>query len=585
LVKDKVTRKLAAILAADVAGYSRLMEINEKATARTLKTYRQAIDKLIAKHGGRVFGGAGDSVVAEFASTVEAVNSAADIQHAIEKRNAQLEKARRMRFRIGINLGDVLVEGDDLLGDGVNVAARLEGLAEAGGICVSDAVFQSVVGKVDTSFEDLGERKVKNIARPVHAYRAIAVSDTFDAAATAVSDAMLERPSVAVLPFANMSGDAEQEYFSDGLTEEVITALALWRSFPVIARNSSFAYKGKAVDVKRIGRELGARYLLEGSVRKSGNRVRVTAQLIDAASGHHVWVEKLDRELDDVFALQDELTQRIAANLEPAIGKAELARSKTKPPDNLDAWDYYLRGRSRLHEFTKEGNVEARKMFERTIEIDPTYCEAFANLAWTHARDLLLEYPEDREGSMAALYEAARQAVVLDDESSLAHHLLSTAYIWRNELDLAIGEGRRAVAFNPNDADSRHALGNKLDLAGDPEGITLMEQAQRLNPQDPQRHMQLSFLARAYLNARQYDRSMETAQKAIQWRPDYPHAHYVLALGLGHLGREKEARAALDECERFHPGFVEKRADWRPYPSDDSNLHLRQGRCKAGLTK
>jgi adenylate cyclase len=584
LVKDKVTRKLAAILAADVAGYSRLMGIDEEATARTLKTYRQAIDKLIAKHGGRVFGGAGDSVVAEFVSIVEAVNSAVDIQRAIEKRNAKLEKAARMRFRIGINLGDVLVEGDDLLGDGVNVAARLEGLAEAGGICISDAVFQSVAGKVDARFENLGERKVKNIARPLHAYRVLAGLDSFDAAAMAMSDPMLERPAVGVLAFANMSGDPEQEYFSDGLTEEIITALALWRSFPVIARNSSFAYKGKALDVKRIGRELGARYLLEGSVRRSGNRVRVTAQLIDATSGHHVWVEKLDRELDDVFALQDELTQRMVASLEPAIGKAELARSKTKPPDNLDAWDYNLRGRSRLHEFTKEKNLEARKMFERAIEIDPSYCQAFANLAWAHSRDLLLEVADDRAGSMEALYEAARQAVALDDESSLAHHLLSTAHIWRNELDLAIGEGRRAVALNPNDADSRHALGNKLDLAGDPEGITLMEQAQRLNPQDPQRHMQLSFLARAFLNARQYDKSMETARKAIQWRPDYPHAHYVLALGLGHLGRELEARAALDNCERLHPGFVEMRADWRPYPGDDSNQHLREGRYKAGLT-
>jgi adenylate cyclase len=284
------------------------------------------------------------------------------------------------------------------------------------------------------------------------------------------------------------------------------------------------------------------------------------------------------------MTLQDDLTQRIVANLEPAIGKAELTRSKTKPPDNLDAWDCYLRGRARLHEFTKEGNVEARKMLERAIELDPSYCDAFANLAWTHSRDLLLEYTNDRKGSIAALFEAARRAVALDDQSSLAHHLLSTAYLWRNELDLAIAEGRRAVALNPNDADSRHALGNKLDLAGDPQGIALMKQAQRLNPQDPQRHMHLSFLARAYLNARQYDKSVEIAREATQWRPDYPHAHYVLALGLAYLGREKEMRAALDECERLHPGFVEKRADWRPYRNDDSNQHLCEGRHKGGLT-
>lgn len=584
MARDKVTRKLAAILAADAAGYSRLMATNEKATALTLKAYRQVIDKLIAKHDGRVFGGAGDSMVAEFASTIAAVSSAVDIQHAIEKRNSKLEKARRLYFRIGINLGDVIVEGDNLLGDGVNVAARLEGLAEAGGICISDAVFQSIAGKVDMRFEDIGEQKVKNIARPLHAYRVLAGSDAFDTAPAAAAEAILRRPAVAVLPFANMSGDPEQEYFSNGLTDEIITGLALWRSFPVIARSSSFVYKGEAADVKRIGRELGARYVLEGSVHRSGSRVRVTAQLIDAASGHHVWVGKLDREFNDVFALQDELTQRIAASLEPAIGKAEFARLKTKPPDNLDSWECYLRGRSRLHEFTRTGNVEARKMFERATELDPTYSDAFANLAWTHSRDLLLECSNDREGSIAALYEAARRAVALDDESSLAHHLLSTAYIWRNELDLAIAEGRRAVALNPNDADSRHALGNKLDLAGDPEGIALMEQAQRLNPQDPQRHMQLSFLARAYLNARRYDDSVETARRAVQWRPDYPHAYYVLALALGYQGREREARAALDECERLHQGFVEKRADWRPYRDDNSNQHLREGRYKAGLT-
>lgn len=585
MAKDKVTRKLAAILAADVAGFSRLMGSNEKATALTLKSYLQSIDKLIAKHRGRVFGGAGDSVVAEFASILAAVNSAVEIQRDIEKRNSKLEKSRHMRFRIGINLGDVIVDGDNLLGDGVNVAARLEGLAEAGGICVSDAVFQSIAGKVAIRFEDLGEQQVKNIARPVRAYRVVTGSNHFVAAPVAASKSMLERPAVAVLPFANMSGDPKQEYFSDGLTEEIIIALALWRSFPVIARSSSFVYKGKAAEVKRIGRELGARYVLEGSVHRKGSRVRVIARLIDAVSGHHVWVEKLDRKLNDVFALKDELTQRIVANLEPAIGKAELARSKSKPPNNLDAWDYYLRGKPRLHEFTKEGNIEARTMFERAIELDSTYCDAFAGLAWTHSRDLLLECTNDRAGSTAALYEAARRAVALDDESSLAHHLLSTAYIWRDELDLAIAEGRRAVALNPNDADSRHALGNKLDLAGDPEGTELMEQALRLNPRDPQRHMQLSFLSRAYLNARRYDLSVETARKAIQWRPNYPQAHYVLALGLGYLGHETAARDALDECERLHRGLVGKRADWRPYRDDGSNQHLREGRYKAGLTE
>jgi len=392
----------------------------------------------------------------------------------------------------------------------------------------------------------------------------------------------LERPAVAVLPFANMSGDPEQEYFSDGLTEDVITALALSRSFPVIARNSTFVYKGKAADIKRIGRELGARYVLEGSVRKSGNRLRINAQLIDTASGHHVWAERFDRDLEDVFALQDEITERIAVALEPALGKAELRRSIAKPPDNLDAWDYLLRGRSHLNDFTKEGTAKAREMFERAIELDPSYGEAFVDLARTHSRDLLLELTDDRDASAAKMYEAARRAVMLDDASSQARYVLSTAYIWRNEQDLAIAEGRRAVELNPNNADARHALGNKLDLAGDPEGISMMEQAQKLNPQDPQRHMHLTFLARAYLNARQYERSVECARKAVRSRPDYPHAYYILAIALGHAGRQAEAQTALNECERLHPGFVRRRAGWRPYSNAASDEHLHDGLRMAG---
>ena len=434
-------RRLAAILAADVVGYSRLMEADEEATLATLNLYREVIDGLVADHRGRIFGSAGDSVVAEFASPVEAVRCAARIQHKLEEHNAELPDNRQMRFRIGINLGDVMAEGENLLGDGVNIASRLEGLADAGGICISRTVHDQVKNKEELGYEYLGEQEVKNIAEPIPAYRVIMETRAVATPHVASMDAMLERPAIAVLPFANMSGDPGQEYFSDGLTEDIITALALWRSFPVIARNSSFVYKGKAMDVKRIGRELGAQYVLEGSVRKSGNRLRITAQLIDAANGHHVWVEKFDRDLEDVFALQDEIAERITATLERALGKAELTRSKAKQPGNLDAWDYYLRGRSYLDEITKDGTAKAREMFERAIELDPGYADAFADLAWTHSRDLLLECTDDWEGSIAQVYEAARRAVALDNASSRAHHLLSTAYIWRNEHDLATAEG------------------------------------------------------------------------------------------------------------------------------------------------
>jgi adenylate cyclase len=381
-----------------------------------------------------------------------------------------------------------------------------------------------------------------------------------------------------------MSGDPEQEYFSDGLTEDIITALAAWRSFPVIARNSAFVYKGRAVDAKLVGRELGARYILEGSVRKTGNRVRITAQLIDASTGHHIWAERLDRDLEDVFQLQDELTLRIASTVEPQLRQVEHKRLISKTTNDQNAWDCYLRGRSYLHQMTKEGNLGARRMFERAVQLDPTYGEAFAGLAHSHLRDIFVECTESREDSLAEAFAAAHRAVALGEASAYAHSVLAQAYLWRNEHRHAVAETERAVELNPYDAELLHSLGNRLDLAGDGEaGIATMEEAQRLYPQDPEIHMSMAFLARAYLNARQYERSVEVAQKAVDRQPDSPHAHYILAMGLGHLGRRDEARAALDACERLHPGFATKRADWQPYPEPAKNEHLRDGLHKAGL--
>ena len=578
-------RRLAAILAADVVGYSRLMEADEEATLATLNAYRQVIDGLIVDHRGRVFGSAGDSVIAEFASPVEAVRCAIDIQREIENRNADLPHERHMQYRVGVNLGDVMVDGDNLLGDGVNIAARLEGLAEPGDIRISGTVFDQVDGKLDFGFDDLGAQQVKNIAKPVRVYR-VRFGDHGSTAAARSDEALAlpDKPSIAVLPFTNMSGDPEQEYFSDGLTEDIITALAAWRSFPVIARNSAFVYKGRAVNAKLVGRELGARYILEGSVRKTGNRVRITAQLIDASTGHHIWAERLDRDLEDVFQLQDELTLRIATTVEPQLRQVEHKRLISKTTNDLNAWDCYLRGMSHLHQMTKEGNVSARRMFERAVELDPTYGEAFAALAHSHLRDILLECTESREDSLAEAFAVARRAVALGEASAYAHSILSQAYLWRNEHRLAVAESERAVELNPYDADLLGSLGNRLDLAGDGEaGIAKMEEAQRLYPQNPEIHMSMAFLARAYLNARQYGRSVEVAQKAVDRQPDSPHAHYILAMGLGHLGRRDEARAALDACERLHPGFANKRADWQPYPEPAKNKHLRNGLHKAGL--
>ncbi len=578
-------RRLAAILASDVVGYSRLIRADEDGTLAALKGLRaDIIDPTIAEHNGRIVKLMGDGMLAEFASVVDAVRAAVETQRAIAERNADIPEERRIEFRVGINLGDVVIDGDDIQGDGVNVAARLEGLAEPGGICVSGMVYEGVRDRIDIPFVDMGEQEIKNIARPIRVWH---WSEAASADPTVTGSEPLplpDKPSIAVLPFTNMSGDPEQEYFADGLTEDIITALAAWRSFPVIARNSAFVYKGRAVNAKLVGRELGARYILEGSVRKTGNRVRITAQLIDASTGHHIWAERLDRDLEDVFQLQDELTLRIATTVEPQLRQVEHKRLISKTTNDLNAWDCYLRGMSYLHQMTKEGNVSARRMFERAVELDPTYGEAFAALAHSHLRDIFLECTESREDSLAEAFLAARRAVALSGASAYAHSILSQAYLWRNEHRLAVAESERAVELNPYDADLLGSLGNRLDLAGDGEaGIVKMEESQRLYPQNPDIHQSMAFLARAYLNARQYERSVAVAQKAVDRQPDSPHAHYILAMGLGHLGRRDEARAALDACERLHPGFANKRADWQPYPEPAKNKHLRNGLRKAGL--
>jgi adenylate cyclase len=390
------------------------------------------------------------------------------------------------------------------------------------------------------------------------------------------------RPAVAVRPFDNLSGDPDQEYFSDGLTEDLITALAHWRSFPVIARNSTFAYKGRALDAKQVAQELGARYVLEGSVRKDGDRVRVTAQLIDGETGHHLWAERYDRELGDLFVLQDELSQRICALIAPELERDGIKRAAAKRPADLGAWDCYLRGLAALRQFTREGNEAGREMFAQAIALDPDYADAHAGLAVSHNRDVLLECAADRAASLESAMAAARRAVALDPASSAAHAVLSTVHIWRDEHELALAEARQAVELNPNDAPALHALGNKSDLVGDPQGIARMERAQQLNPRDPERHSHLCFLARALVNARRYDEAAAAARAAIQRRPDYPHAHFILAIALGHLGRLAEAQAALAESDRLQPGFVAARADWHPYIDPAANAHLRDGLAKAG---
>ncbi len=578
-------RRLAAILSADVAGYSRLMGDDERATLDTLNAYRDVFRQSVARHEGRVVDTTGDSVLAVFGSVVEAVQCATDVQAELGSRNENLPDDRRMLFRIGVNLGDVIEQDDGTVyGDGINIAARLESLAEPGGINISGTAFDQVLDKLDFGFDFLGEQEVKNIAKPIPVYRVLSNGGQSPAAATPSSGAILDRPAVAVLPLTNMSGDPEQEYFADGLTEDMITALAAWRSFPVIARNSTFAYKDQSRDVRKVGSELGARYVLEGSVRKSGNRLRITIQLIDATTGHHVWAEKFDRELDDIFELQDEITQRVAATVQPALGLAEQKRSMAKAAISLDAWDYYLRGMSLLHEYTNDGNAQARDMFDRAIALDATYSLAFSGLAWSHVLDLLLGQGPSHEVSCAKLLDAAQQAVTLDEEDSIGHLMLSIAYMWPNKDEASIAEGERALELNPSNAMAYISLGNVLDLVGrHDEGIEKMERGLQLNPLDRQNHIYMTFLARAYMNARQYEQSVEWARKAIQRKSDYASAHFILAVTMSHLGREDEARAALEKCESLQPGFVDHRAAWRPYRTPTDNDHIHEGLRKLGL--
>ena len=401
----------------------------------------------------------------------------------------------------------------------------------------------------------------------------------------ASTDGALELPAVAILPFRNLSEDPTQKYFSDGLSEDIITALTHWRSFPVIARNSTFTFQGEPADIREVARELGARYVLEGSLRKDRRRVRITAKLIDGVTGHQIWAEKYDRELNDIFDVQDEITQRIAAIVSPELARAEFKRRASKRPEDLNAWDYYLRGMAMIHERTCDGNARARVMFERAIANQADYADAYAGLAMSFNFDVLLNCAEDRMATAHWAMEAAQKAVACDETSAIAHQELSTAYQWLNRHDDALDEIRIAVDLNPYDAVGLHQLGNKSDLAGDPEGILHMEKAQKLNPLDVQVHMRLAFLARALVNIGAHEEAADRARKAIQRRPDFPNAHYILAIALGHLGRKREAKAALSKCDELHPGFVQSRENWQPYvdPVSNKRLHvgLRQLRSKS----
>lgn len=579
MAEHRVERRLAAILIADVVGYSRLMGGDEAGTLARLKSLRaEVIDPKIAEFGGRLVKTTGDGMLVEFPSAVDAVQHAVDMQDAIARRNIDIPEDQRLQFRIGINIGDVIVDGDDIFGDGVNVAARLEELAEPGGISVSGMIYENVRNRLDVAFDDQGEQSLKNIANPARVFR---VASTATGPVTSpTSDAMFRKPAVAVLPFENMSGDPEQDYFADGLTEDIITALAHWRSFPVIARNSCFAYKGQSPDIRKVGEELGARYVVEGSVRRSGNRVRVTAQLINAETGHHIWAERYDRELDDIFALQDEMTQRIAAIIEPTIAGAEQKQLAAKPPRQLSAWDLCIQGQYLIYQGTKEGNQRAREKFNQAIEIDPDYARAWTGLAYTHSHDIRLRFTASREESLNFMFEAARRAVALDESDAEARTMLARAYSISGQTENALEEIRHALDLNPQSTSAIMSIGVIAAFKdGRPEeGIPWLEKTLEINPLDPRNFIIKTHLAVMNICAGNYDRAAELARDATRQRADYIDSHVTLASALGYLGRDDEATRAIGNFRDQALDYTENNPIWDQATKDCFLAGLRKAK-------
>ncbi|MFO1055406.1 MAG: adenylate/guanylate cyclase domain-containing protein [Dongiaceae bacterium] len=582
-----VNRRLAAILAADVVGYSRMVAEDEDATLRALVAFRAMLADLVADHGGRIFGFAGDGVVVEFASAVQAVRAAVAIQRALQRRNADLPQGRRLELRIGLNLGDVVAEGEDLLGDGVNVAARLQAIAEPAGICISAAVRDQIEARLDFPVAPLGERTLKNIPRPVAVYRVEwspdAIPDTTLLRGAVPS--LPDKPSIAVLPFANMSGDAEQDYFGDGVTEDIITALSHYRWFFVIARNSTFAYKGRpGIDIKQVGRELGVRYVLEGSVRKAGNRIRATAQLIEAESGKHIWAERFDRDVADIFALQDEIAQSVVGAIEPEMLLFEGRRAARKGSGSPDAFDCWMRGTWHFHQHSLEDSRLAETWLRRSIELDPQLALAHAYLArlcnnriwWGWSADIARDIDE-------TCAEAAR-AVALDDRDPYSHYASCLGHLLTHRHHSALDAAQRAIDLNPNFALGFFALGwIRIFLGHFAESIDPLMRSLRLNPNDPQLHAFIHHVALAHYHQGKYEEALRYAERAVSARR-LPFILRTLLACLGQLGLSEQAKPVREEFLALQ--LPDPARYWdavAPYADPAHRAHLQEGLRKAGL--
>ena len=549
---DKVL--VSAILAADVAGYSRLMGADEEGTLSKLKAHRLAlVDPKISEHRGRIVKTTGDGLLVEFASVVDAVRCAVDVQRGMIERNADVPQGNRVEFRIGINVGDIIIEDEDIFGDGVNIAARLEALAEPGGICVSGRVEEDVHGKLDTAFEDIGEQQLKNIVRPVRVYRA-RPGGTVNAPAHPVLS-LPDKPSIVVLPFQNMSGDPEQEYFADGVVEEITTALSRFKTVFVIARNSSFTYKGKAADVKQIGRELGVRYVLEGSVRKAANRVRITAQLIDAASGVHLWADRFDGAIEDIFDLQDQVTTSVVGAITPTVEQAEIGRAVLKPTESLDAYDHYMRGLASQYQWTSEATNEALRHYYKAIELDPKFALAYALATSCYSWRKMNGWVTDPAREITETERLAERATQLGQDDAMALCWSGGALVFVvGEVDEGVALIERALRLNPNLMDAWLSSGfAKLSLGEWDMAIDHFARAMRLSPFEPSLFAMQAGTATGHFYAGRYDEAAAWAAKSIGENPKYPPVWRTAAASNALLGRQEQAQNAMARLRQLDP--------------------------------
>jgi adenylate cyclase len=563
LSSEHVERRLAAILAADVVGSCRLIGIDEEGTLAQLKALRKTLfDPKIAQHHGRIVKNTGDGALVEFASVVDAVRCADDIQRGVAEQNTDVPQDKRIEFRIGIHLGDIIIADDDIFGDGVNIAVRLEGIAEPGGICISDDAHRQVRGKVESTLEDMGAQTLKNIAEPMRAWRVRIGPSSSPATKTPTETAqplaLPDKPSIAVLPFENMSGDPEQEYFADGMVEEIITALSRFKWLFVIARNSSFTFKGKAVDIKEVGRRLGVRYVLEGSVRKAAGKVRIIGQLIDAITGAHIWADRFERDLTDVFALQDEVTIAVVSAIQPKLLQTEIEMATRRRPESLTAYDYYLRAMHQFYSKTREGLAEAIRLAHRAFDLDPRFGFVAALAGVCHMHNVLSGYANDPEFERKEAVRLLHLALSLDDSDpeTLAWACVTSAFMvgdCESEIEMA----ERAVTLNPNSYWAWSSRGHVFRIAGLlEEAILSFERAIRMSPIDPGLHITWVGMGYAFIDLGRFDDAIVAGKKAQRQSPSFQAAYRCLASGFAHLGRDAEARQAAARQLQLDPTFT-----------------------------